>query len=124
MQDLTPKQEKAVAALLSEPSVTAAAAKVGLAERTLYGWLADPAFAEAYRAARRAAVSQAVARLQQFSSHATTVLLQLMDDRSVSSSVRLRAAIAVLEFAIRAVELEDLQQRVEALEQAYKERKP
>ncbi len=116
MQDLTPKKEKAIAALLSESSVTAAAKKAGIAERTLYGWLHDDAFSEAYRQARREVVGQAVARLQQLSSAAVYVLAQLMADKATPASVRMHAARSIIDFAIRAVELEDLQQRVEALE--------
>ncbi len=122
MSGLSAKQETAVAALLSEATIAAAAAKVGVTERTLHRWLDDPDFSEAYRAARREAVGQAISRLQQGSTHAVTVLFMLMADKSVSSSVRLRAAIAVLDFSLRAVELEDLQQRVEALEAAHAQR--
>ena len=119
--NLTSNQEKAVAALLSEPSVAAAAAKAGIGERTLFRWLDDPAFADAYRQARREAVSQAVARLQPMSTHAVTVLAMVMADTRVSPSTRVTAAKSVLEFAIRAVELEDLEGRLSALEAVVKE---
>ena len=45
-----------------------------------------------------------------------------MADQTVAPGVRLRAAEKVLDLALRAVELEDLQQRIEALEAAYAQR--
>lgn len=118
--NLTAKQHKALSALLTEPTIKAAAEKVGIGERTLHAWLKeDAAFAEAYRAARRDAVGQAIARLQQASAAAVAVLCQLMADRTKPASVRLAAASKVLDLSIRAVELEDITQRLEALEHAY-----
>ncbi len=38
------KQEQAIAGLLAQPTVAAAAAAAGVSERSLRGWLADPAF--------------------------------------------------------------------------------
>ena len=116
---LTPKQQKALAALLTEPTILAAAAKVGVNERTLHRWLEEPAFAVAYRTARREAVRQAVARLQQVSTHAVTVLVTVMASKDTPPATRVAAAKTVLETAIKAVELEDLAARIEALEQSF-----
>ena len=114
---MTAKQHKALAALLSEPTIAGAAEKVGIGERTLYTWLGEPAFGDAYRAARREAVGQAIARLQQVSSEAVTVLETVMNDEDEKGATRVSAAKTVLETAIKAVELEDLAARIEALEQ-------
>ena len=62
--NLSRKQEQAVAALLSEPTVAAAASSSGVAERTLWRWLQLPAFQAEYRAARRHVVEGAISRLQ------------------------------------------------------------
>lgn len=116
--NLSAKQDKAIAALLSEPTIAAAADKLGVNDRQIYRWLEESEFVAAYRAARREAVGQAIARLQQTSSHAVTVLLSLMADRKTPATVRLNAASKVLEFAVKAIELDDIQARLEALEQA------
>ncbi len=117
MATLTPKQHKTVAALLASPTITLAAAAVGVGERTIHTWLSEPAFAEAYRAARRDAVGQAVTRLQQVSSAAVAVLVQVMADKDNPASTRMSAAKTVLEFSFRAVEIEDIQARLTALEE-------
>jgi hypothetical protein len=114
---LTPAQHRAVSALLSETSVRKAAEAAGVKERTLYNWLKTSAFADEYRAARREATQQAIARLQQMSGSAVIVLCQLMAHST--PAVKLGAARTVLEFAIKAVELEDMQARLAALEAAY-----
>lgn len=115
--ELTPKQHKAIAALLAEPTIKAAAAALGVGERTLHGWLDVPAFAIAYRVARRASVQHAIAQLQQASAIAVSTLVDLM--AFGSPAVRLGAASKVLDLTIKAVELEDLAARLAALEEAY-----
>ena len=115
MAGVTPKQEKTIAALMSTATVTDAAKVAGVGERTGYAWLADPDFSAAYREARREAVQQATARLQQMSGRAVVVVAQLMLDTSKPASVRLAAARTVLELAVKAVELDDLQQQLAAL---------
>jgi phenylpyruvate tautomerase PptA (4-oxalocrotonate tautomerase family) len=115
---LTARQHKAIAALLTEPTITAAATKVGIGERTLHTWLGEGPFVDAYRGARREAVTQAVARLQQVSTAAVAVLVQVMADKKTAPGTRVSAAKTVLDMAIRAVELEDISARLEALERA------
>ena len=114
---LTAKQHKAIAALMSSPTIGAAAQVVGVNERTLYTWLEDDTFSAAYRAARREAVGQAIARLQQISSPAVDRLEQLMV--CGKPAIELGAARTILEMAVKAVELEDLAARLAALETAY-----
>ena len=58
---LRPKQEQAILALLTNPSVEHAARAVKITPRTLYRWLNEPAFEKAYRQARRTAFGQGAA---------------------------------------------------------------
>src|SRR4051794_17795764 len=112
---LTPKQHKAIVALLNEPTMGAAAKHAGVGERTLYTWLTEPAFDTAYRTARRKAVQQAIGRLQQVSAAAVSVLVRVMANEQTPAGTRVMAAKSVLEFAIKAVELEDIEARLAAL---------
>ena len=114
---LTPKQERAIAALLARPTIEGAAEALGVNPATVHRWLGEPAFEAAYRTARRAAVTQAVTRLQQVSSGAVAVLVQVMADTANPAGTRVSAAKTVLEFSFRAVELEDLADRISQLEQ-------
>jgi hypothetical protein len=112
------KKEEAITALLSHRNLEDAARAVGIAGKTLLRWLQVPEFEAAYRAARRAAYSQSIARLQQGSSAATTTLLKVMIDPNTPASTRVRAAECVLTQAAKAVEIEDIEARVTELERA------
>ncbi len=117
--ELTPKQEKAITALLAQPTIEAAAASLGINPATVHRWLQDPTFTDAYRSARRDAVGQAIGRLQQVSSKAVDALLEVIDTEYTPAppAVRVSAASKILDLAMKATELEDLAARIEALEQ-------
>jgi hypothetical protein len=111
------KTDQAVAALISCGSIAEAAQVAGIGERTLYSWLTDRDFQEQYRTARREVVGQALAQLQRVSSLAVSTLADIMSDKEAPASSRVSASKAVLELAIKAVELEDIMSRLDALEE-------
>jgi len=117
-EKLSRKQEQAIAALLSEPTIAAAAEKVGVGEVTLWRWLQREDFQADYQQARREAVAQAIAALQRASSEAVQALREIMVDSGAPASSRVSAAKTVLELALKGVELEDIERRVTALEEA------
>jgi hypothetical protein len=112
------KQEEAIAALLTQRNVDEAAKAAGISTKTLLRWLKVPEFNAAYREARRAAFGQSVARLQQASSAAATTLLKIMLDTAAPPSTRVRAAECIMNHSIKAIEVEDIEARVSALEEA------
>jgi transposase-like protein len=108
------KREQAIAALLERPTITEAAGAVGIGEKTLRRWLAEPEFKAAYRDAREQTLSMAVGRLQALLARAGEAL-----DRAMvcgTPSVEVRAAGIVIQEAFKGVELLDLAERVAALE--------
>jgi hypothetical protein len=110
------KKELAIAALLKERNIDEAACSIDVAPNTLLNWLKLPEFQTAYREARRDAYRQAVARLQQGTSAAATTLLKTMIDANTPASVKVRAAEAIFNHAAKAIEIEDIDARVSALE--------
>jgi hypothetical protein len=112
------KKEAAIAALLTQRNIDEAAKSVGVSTNTLLNWMKLPEFDQAYREARRDAFGQSVARLQQASGAAVTTLLKIMVDGSVPASTRLRAADIVLAQISKAIEIEDIEARVVAMERA------
>jgi len=117
--NISSKQERLIAALLTSGTIQQAATVAGVSETTAWRWLHhDAAFIAAYRAARREAVQQAIARLQQVSTHAVFILASVMADKATPASVRVAAASKILDLALRAVELEDVEARLSALEAA------
>ena len=112
------KQEEAIAALLTQRNIEEAAKAAGIAANTLLNWMKVPEFQKSYREARRAAFGQAIARLQQGTSAAATTLLKTMIDPATPASVKVRAAEAIFNHAAKAIEIEDIEARVAALEAA------
>lgn len=115
------KMETAVAALLTQRNVEEAAKAAGISHSTLLNWMKIPEFQAAYREARRAVYSQAVARLQQGATAAATTLLKVMLDASTPASVRIRAAECIMNHSSKAIEIEDIEARVAELERATKD---
>ena len=112
------KKEEAIVALLSQRSIEEAARVTHIGTNTLLRWLKEPDFDAAYRAARRVAFSQAIARLQQASGAAVATLLKIMVDANAPASTRVRAADSVLDHAAKAIEIEDIEVRVTELERS------
>jgi len=71
-------------------------------------------FKAAYRQAR---FGQAIARLQQASGAAVSTMLKIMVDTTAPASTRVRAADSVLDHGAKAIEIEDLDARLTALEE-------
>lgn len=97
---LTARQEALLAALLTEPTYTAAATKIGVSRMTAYRWLNTPLFQETYRRARQALVHTAIGRLQLGSGLAVEALMNVVA-QSRRDSDRVRAAVVILEHAYR-----------------------
>jgi transposase-like protein len=112
------KKDEAIVALLTQRNIDEAAKAVGIAPNTLLKWMKEPEFDTAYREARRLAFRQSVSRLQQASGAAVSTLLKIMVDATAPHSTRVRAADSVLDHAAKAIEIEDIEVRVAALEQS------
>ncbi len=115
-EKLTPKQERALVALLDCGEIKRAAKVALVGEVTLWRWLQLPAFQSRYRAARRQLVETAIAQLQSDCTIAVRVLREVAEDREAPASSRVAAAKTIIEQSIGAIELMDLQERVEMLE--------
>ncbi len=114
--ELSPQQEGAVVALLSDPGLTGAAKAAGVGKATLWRWLQQPAFQAAYRKARREALEHARARLQQASGEAVEALREVMNDPNAPHASRVSAAKGVLEMSFREAKTEEIEERLAALE--------
>src|ERR1043165_1854735 len=109
---LTAKQTRAMLALLQHPTLKEAAAAVGVGESTLWRWSQTPEFKAAYLDARREAVKQSIAHLQSATGEAVTCLRDVMKSTKASDAAKVSAARAVIELSLKAVEIEDLAERL------------
>ena len=108
------RQEAAIAALLTEPTVERAAARAGVGYRTLKAWLHEPTFQRAFRAARREIVETTIGQIQQATGRAVRALVR--NFRCGKPAAEIRAAAVILEHSLRALQLTDLAERIEDLE--------
>jgi hypothetical protein len=108
--------EAAIIALLEQPTIPEAAKAAGVSYTSLWRWLQDPTFQAEYRNARRQALGQATSQLQQAAAAAVKALREIIEDVKAPSSSRVMAARTVLEMGLKAVELEDMEVRLAAIE--------
>ena len=109
------KQEHAIAALLSQPTITEAAAEVGIGEATLRRWMQEPTFRVAYREARGEHLERVLARLFQASTKAVDALERNLETID-SPATEVRAAATLLRELVRVREQVDLSEHLEGLE--------
>ena len=115
-EKMSRKQEQAIIALLQMPTITEAAKQACIGEATLWRWMQHPEFQASYRGAKRQAVANAIARLQQASSEAVETLQRVMNDPEAPANACVSAAKIVLDMALKGSEIDDLSARVEQLE--------
>lgn len=115
---LSPKQRRAIDALLSGMSKGEAAAAVGVNARTLSRWLnEDIAFFDELQQAGRAAVHDATRRLTATLDTAVSVFQGVMDNPGQEgASIKLRAANYAATHALKLIEVSDILERLAALE--------
>lgn len=117
---MTARQLTALTALLTYPNLTQAAAASNLGERTLFRYLRDPQFAKLYQRARHDQLAQAIAALQIKASEAVNVLFQIAKDPQGKATARVAAARAIVDGALKASEMENIEGRLAMLEQRVK----
>ena len=113
------KLEGFIAAMLTHPTVEAAAKAAGISHVTAWRWSKDEDFIARYRAARRDAMQHALARLEQAAAGSVECLAEVQS-KGESESARVSAARCILETALKVVELNDIQERIERLERIAK----
>src|SRR5215203_1210882 len=118
LSELTPKQRRAVAALLSNGDATSACAAAGIARDTLYRWLRQPAFLEAVRAAEAQALDDLSRMLVRLGRTAVGTLAKAMSDAATPVATKVRAADATLGRLLTVRELATLEARVAELERS------
>jgi DNA-binding MurR/RpiR family transcriptional regulator len=111
------KGQQAIAALIEAPTIREAASIAGVGEATLFRWLQDTSFQNAYRDAKHRIVNHSITRLQQATGEAVETLVEIMKDEAKPASSRVACAKAILDMSVKTVELEDLVARIEALEE-------
>jgi hypothetical protein len=109
--------EKAVAALMANPTAKEAAKAAGIGESTLRAYKSDPEFMDLYTAARHELLEVGVRSMQERFSDAVDTICKVMRDEEVSPSVRLSAANSIINGCVQ------LTDEVERMERAAEGRR-
>lgn len=115
------KEDIAVLALLTEPTMVKAAEKAGVSEATLWRWTQQEGFQQKYNEAKNQAIAQATARLRQAMTVAVDTLVEIAQDRKAQAMARVVASKTILESAMKAHEMEDLNVRLAKVEENLEE---
>jgi transposase-like protein len=114
---LKPRQHQAVRLLLEGKTVSETAEGVGVTERTLFRWLAEPVFRAEVVSAEQKVLETTSRRLLVLSEQAVNYLEQVLNSPAErGSNVRLRAVQVTLEQLVRVRELVEMEQRISELE--------
>jgi hypothetical protein len=118
-KELTGAQFKAIPHMLAARSFEDAAKASGVHVRTLLRWNSDPLFRAAVSEAEMGAIDYAVRRLIAVSDKAVDTLEKVLDDDTASKSIKVRAALGILDQLARLRELRNIEIRLTALEAIY-----
>jgi hypothetical protein len=110
-----PAASQAAALLAAGESVRATALAVKVSERTIFRWRKNPKFQRAVDRLRADMVSAATGKLSDSLTKASDALTALLT--SADDQVRLRAAVKVVELSLKLREFDELEKRVQDLEQ-------
>jgi hypothetical protein len=114
----TANKEKSLAALLESATITEAAKKCGLSEKTLRRYLENAEFQKEFRAARRVIFEQNIVRLQSLHAGAVDALERNLNCEN--PSVEVRAAQIIIEGNRKDFETTDILLRLEGLENEHR----
>lgn len=115
------RQEMAIAALLTEKTAAEAAKAAGISETTLYRWLHNEEFQDAYSDAKNAIVRSATLKMRNGMRQGVATLQEICHDIYAPPAARVTAARTLVEFALRANEQENIENRIRKLEKAAAE---
>ena len=113
---VTPRQRKAIEALLTCGNVTQAAEAAGVTRNTLYRWFKQEPFKVALAAAEGEAMQALSRTLVRLGDKAGAVLEGVLTDKEAGDPVRLRAVAILLQNLVKLREAGALEERIAALE--------
>ena len=113
-ENVTRRQRRAIMALLSEATVSAAAGRAGVSRETIYRYMTDAGFRAALTAAQSDALRLVTARLAALLERSLDVIGEGLGDRD--ARVKLRAASVVLGHVAGLLVYVDLEARITELE--------
>ena len=119
MNEISTKQEKLIALLLTEKTIDEACKKAGVNVTTYWRWMQEQSFLEQYRKVRRGILENTVAKLQSVVHQAIETLERNLTCENPAAEIR--SAQIILEQSIKGLETLDIENRLEMMERSVKE---
>lgn len=116
MVTLTQKQNRALIALLTQPTREEAAKAAGITSKTLRGYLEDTEFQAAYKTALAELLEDATTQAKQSLNPALTALREITEDGGQQAQARVSAARSLLEYSLKLTEQTDILAQLQELE--------
>ena len=121
MDTLTDKQKRAIPIILANPKHKEAIKESGINKSTFYTWLQDEGFKSEINRQRDEITQHALNTLKDTSTRAVETLTSLLGNDS--PTIQLRASLAIIDFTIKAQELDNLEKRLAFIENLVRENK-
>ena len=118
--NLSARQRLALPIIAAEPTIDGAAGKIGVTRKTVYQWLKQESFKQALDEARKEYVESAFRTMRLAAKQAADKIVKHMD--STDERLSLRAAEDILQYTQKALEHEEFERRIEALEAKFMRR--
>ena len=115
MSKLTPRQLKTIPFIVSSPTYSEGIEKARLNRTTFYKWLKQPEFKAELNRQRREVTAEAFGILSQGLTKAVETLVGLLDHKD--DRLKRLTAKDVIEYVLKRKEVEDLEERIRAIEQ-------
>lgn len=119
--NLTNRQLLAISQIIASKTLEEACKKAKISKGTLYAWLKESTFKAELKRQRDEVVNEALDRLKCALSKAVDGLITLMDSKQ--PYLKHRASKDIIDYALKSIELEDIEERLNKIEQTLSERK-
>lgn len=120
-EQLTSNQLKVINYLLQNDSIEAASKKAKVARGTIYAWLKLEAFKNRLEDGRNEIYTEGLNALKVATRKASITLIELLDNSD--RNTRRLAAKTIIDFAIKAVENKELEERICVIEEALEQQR-
>lgn len=112
---MTPRQNKAIQALMTQPTKAEAAKAAGISPATLRRYLADEEFKREYNKALSELVKEAATQARQHLAPALQCLRDIVDDETKPCTARVQASRALIDYGLQLISFADIEEQIEEL---------
>ena len=121
MSELSARQRRTIPFIITSPTIVEGVSKAGITTKTFYQWLEKPEFKAELDRQRNELTAEAFGVLSQSLTKAVENLVKLLDH--ADERLKRLACKDVIEYILKHKEIEDLENRIEAIEQRLDQHK-